>query len=307
MKFTQRLGSAARTAAAPARDRLRQTAALLGDGAEHPPHGRPHAVYVGILDGETLWLALEPTPGTIAVRDTGAGQVVPLVSDLPEGDPRYRDVRASLLELPGDGEAEFEVVVVPAVDAAPKPVWTAPLRGSGATRTPTTRDGRHQWEAERSEDGTLRLHRRPLPPAAVLRSVAVVDDGIELVCGEVAETATDLLMLTKEGEVTATFPLRREGDTVAAVLTAAGLPDTDRPAVRLAIGTRDAHVPIRRRADDLAGPAAAVLLPVLYGDDEQPVFRLRAERPGVLAGRLVLPETTTDAGPDAGPEAGNDA
>ena len=114
-------------------------------------------------------------------------------------------------------------------------------------------------------------------------------------------------MLTKEGEVTATFPLRREGDTVAAVLTAAGLPDTDRPAVRLAIGTRDAHVPIRRRADDLAGPVAAVLLPVLYGDDEQPVFRLRAERPGVLAGRLVLPETTTDAGPDAGPEAGNDA
>lgn len=309
MNFTQRLGSAARAAAAPALNRLRPSAVPDEDG-ERPPRGLPRSAYVGILDGETLWLAVEPTPGVLALRDTATGQVVPLESDLLESDPRYRSVRASLIGVPGGDEAVFEVVVVPAPGAVPTPVWTPPLRGTRATRTPSTRDGRLQWDTERAEDGTLHLRRRPLPAAAELRSVAVVEGGIAVVCGNVPAAATDLLMLGKEDQVTATFPLIRDGDTVTAVLTVQGLPDTDEPAVRLAIGTGESHVAIRRRADDLAAPSPSVLLPVLFDDDAQPRLRLRAERPGVLNARLVLPEST-EPSPDApagnGHDAGNDA
>ena len=276
--------------------------AAVGDGIgrpddetarpEQPPRGAPVAAYAGILDGETLWLALEPTPGRLALREVESGEVVVLDSDVAESDPRYRSVRTSLLDLPGAREALFEAVVVASAGARPKPVWTPPLPPSGPVRIPPTRDGALQFELRRAEGGLLRIHRRPLEPAAELHSIGHVgedaDEAARLVCGRVGDGPADLLMLTEEGEELARFPLEREGDTVTCLITAAALPPAEDVLVRLVVAVGDRRLAILRRANDLAGPQHAVLLPPLHGDDpEVPVLRFRYDRRGALMSRLV--------------------
>lgn len=259
---------------------------------ELPPRGAPVAAYAGILDGETLWLALEPTAGRLALREVESGEVVVLESEVAEGDPRYRSVRTSLLGLPGAREAQFEAVVVASVGARPKPVWTPPLPAPGPVRIPTTRDGTLQFEVRRAEGGLLRIHRRPLEPAAELHSIGRVGDdaaeAVRLVCGRVGDGPADLLMLTEEGEELARFPLERDGDTVTCLFTADALPPVDDLLVRLVIAVGDRRLAIARRANDLAGPQRSVLLPQLHGDDpEVPVLRFRYDRRGALMSRLV--------------------
>ena len=43
-----------------------------------PPRGSPVAAYAGILDGGTLWLAVEAPPGSLALRDD-AGEILSLI------------------------------------------------------------------------------------------------------------------------------------------------------------------------------------------------------------------------------------
>ncbi len=63
--------------------------------------------------------------------------------------------------------------------------------------------------------------------------------------------------------------------------------------LRLAVGTEAAWVRIRRRANDLADPHHAVLLPELYGagpSDRGPRARLRWNPDGLLALRSIDPD-----------------
>lgn len=285
MKFTQRLRAAVGNDADRPDDETARP--------ELPPRGAPVAAYAGILDGETLWLALEPTAGRLALREVESGEVVVLESDVAESDPRYRSVRTSLLDLPGAREALFEAVVVASVGARPKPVWTPPLPAMGPVRIPPTRDGALQFEVRRAEGGLLRIHRRPLEPAAELHSIGHVGDdaaeAVQLVCGRVGDGPAELLMLADEGgEELARFPLERDGDTVTCRITADALPPADDLLVRLVIAVGDRRLAILRRANDLAGPQRAVLLPPLHGDDpEVPVLRFRYDRRGALMSRLV--------------------
>lgn len=245
-----------------------------------PPRGAPVAAYAGILDGQTLWLAVDATPGTLALRDA-AGDVHPLPSDLAEDDPAYRSVRADLLDLPGDDEAAYDVVLVPPSGRDPRLVWIAPF-GKLPTRVPPTRDGRWQLGLGRTEEGMLRVRRsRPAEGLDVL-DLAVGEDGIHVTF--VAGHATEL-RLVEDDTVLAAYPLTRDGDRQTAVIDEASLPEGTGQLGRLLAG----DLPLRRRANDLANPNHAVLLPVLFGDDDPDLARLRLRwsPEGHLVARVV--------------------
>ena len=163
MKVTRRLrdqlGTAAREVAQQAKDRTLERLGRDEDpvpvAAPDSPGNRPQAAFAGVLDGRHLWLAVDATPGTLALRTTGdQGQVVPLASDLAEDDPRYRSVRSDLSTLPGPGAARYEVVIT-APGGKVHRVWTPPLARNEPVRTPAA-DG-VQWQVARSADGTLEL------------------------------------------------------------------------------------------------------------------------------------------------------
>ncbi len=244
-----------------------------------PPRGSPVAAYAGVLDGHTLWLAVEPTAGTLALRDA-EGDVHPLHSDLPEDDPAYRSVRADLLDLPGDAEGGYDVVVVRGSGRAPRTVWTAPFARTLA-RIPPAPDGRWQFALARTDEGMLRVRRsRPAPGLEVL-DLAVDETGIRI-----AFAATDAteLRLVADGTELASYPVIRDGDRAAAVLTGPELEEDTDQVAQLLVG----DLPLRRRRNDLANAQQAVLLPVLFGDDpEHARVRLRWSPDGALVARLV--------------------
>jgi hypothetical protein len=246
------------------------------------------AAYAGILDGHTLWLAVEATPGTLALRDA-AGDVHPLHSDLPEHDPAYRDVRADLLGLPGEDEAAYDVVVVPPGGRAPRLVWVPPFPAS-PTRVPSTPDGRWQLGLARTEEGMLRVRRSRSAPGLDVLDLAVAEDGIRVAFAAGDPSDPDdpgdpgELRLVEEGTVLAAYPLTREGDRQHAVIAEGALPHGTGQLARLLVG----DLPLRRRANDLANPHQAVLLPVLFGDDPDLArLRLRWTPEGHLVARIV--------------------
>lgn len=239
-----------------------------------PPRGAPVSAYAGILDGETLWLAVGAAQGSLALREVGSGQVHPLTSDIAEDDPAYRSVRASLLDLPGDSEAAYDVVL------GSKQVWSAPF-AKGPTRVPQSRDGRWQFALVRTEDGMLRV-RRTSPAAGLdVLDLSVEEDGVRIAF---AGTDATELQLVEDETVLATYPITRDGDRSVAVVTEPGLPEgTGQLGRWIAGGT-----PLRRRANDLGNANYAVLLPVLFGDDpDLGRLRLRWSPEGDLLGRVV--------------------
>ena len=186
MKVTRRLrdqlGSArdvAEQATEKARQRLGRT-----DEAPEPPApdaqgNRPGATFAGVLDGRHLWLAVDATPGSLALREAGpdptTGTVVPLASDLAEDDPRFRSVRSDLAALPGSGAGRYEVVIT-APGGKVHRVWTPPLRRNEPVLTPAS--GEVQWRVARTGDGTLELVREPAPPGALLVGIDIDADDV---------------------------------------------------------------------------------------------------------------------------------
>ncbi|CAI9398877.1 hypothetical protein [Nocardioides sp. T2.26MG-1] len=252
-----------------------------------PPRGSPVAAYAGVLDGHTLWLAVDAVPGTLALRDD-AGGVHVLDSDLPEHDPAYRSVRSDLLDLPGADEGGYDVVVVPARGRTPRTVWTAPFERT-PMRVPPAPGGDWQFALVRTEEGMLRVRRsRPEPRADVLE-VGLTDDGIRVVLAQPPQLGRGepLLLALDGGEVVARYRVERHDDTLVAVITCDGLPEGRDQVVRWALGSPEAWVLTRRRANDLVNPNAAVLLPVLPGPDSEDRLRLRYGPDGALAARVV--------------------
>ncbi len=267
-------------------ERVRRRAdRLTSPAGSTPPAGSAVAVYAGLLDGETLWLAVDAPAGVIALRDTRTGDLVELDNDLDEADPRYLAVRADLGGLGGDAPVSYAVVLVPP-DGAARPLWVAPFPDV-PTVTPPSCDGRAQLGLGRGRDGTLEVTREPLPAAARLRSVSAVPEGIELLLDDVG-AGGDLLLVADDGAVRASWPLVADGDLFRGVLTVDGLPTTGERFGKLAVGTPASSKRIRRRANGLADPHAAVVLPELVGEDpENPVARLRWSPEATLALRLL--------------------
>ncbi|GAB3200470.1 hypothetical protein GCM10027062_20140 [Nocardioides hungaricus] len=156
-----------------------------------------------------------------------------------DGTPALRDASGAVHTLAGDpaggldlpgGEGEWDVLV----DG--EPVTIGPV-AKGTTRVPP--DGPWQCDLVRTDAGTLRVRRDRRAPGVDVLGFAVEGDGVRV---------------TLAGEVTAV----RVGD--------ASFPVVDGSAVLTSgpTGPVRAHpgdLPLRRRANDLATPGQAVLLP----------------------------------------------
>jgi hypothetical protein len=233
--------------------------------APDAPGSRPRAAYAGVLDGRHLWLAIDATPGTLAVREPRTGQVVPLASDLAEDDPHYRSVRTDLALLPGDDATRYEVVVT-APGGKVHRVWTPPIARNEPVLTPA-RDG-VQWQVARSDDGTLELTRRPAPEGAVLVGIEeALDETVTLRIGGVPDDAELRLVDDESGQVLLTRPMTVEDGVAVATLT----PDLVPGGEGLSTSVHAGDLPVRRRANELARPDTAVLLPQHQSEDGQSV------------------------------------
>ena len=225
-----------------------------------------------MLDGRSLWLAVDARPGSLGLRQTGSGDVIALSGDLPEDQPAYRSTRVDLATLPGTGEAAYDVVVVPSGGRSAKPVWTPPL----AAATAAVIDG-SRWELRRSAEGNLRLTRVVVPAAAELTAIATEGDGIRVT----TEPGGELALVGEDDAVAATY--------ADGVLTADALTGATPQLTRVTAGGQ----PIRRRDNDLTDPGRAVPLPELYavepGHEDHVRLRLRWSGDGLLMARILEP------------------
>lgn len=267
-----------------------------------PPPGSPVAAYAGILDGRTLWLAIEAVAGSLALRPTGGVDVIAVRSDLAEDQPAYRSIRIDLGDLGGEDPASYDVVLVPPGGGNAKPVWSHPLAQGGPITVPPGPDGRTQHALARTDDGFLQIRRRRLEPASELRRIELLDGGIELTVARVPDAEPTLVLLDQESAAVASYPLEDVEAGWRAVVASDDLPVGTGVMLRVGVGTGDAWVPVRRRHNDLANANAAVLLPQVY-DDESDRPRLRPRWAAGALLQLRLPKAgPADGEPDAEPE-----
>jgi len=310
VKVTQRLGQrlgglgeVARTASEQARERVRERRGHSEHdqpARQDDPGNRPRVAFAGVLDGLHLWLAIDATPGSLALREHGGSRVWPLTSDLTEDDPRYRSVRADLADPagaagaagsgdPGDtGERRYDVVVT-APGGKVHRVWTPPLPAPGPMRTPTTGTGQHpvRWDLARTPDGTLQVTRTPAPPGVILRAIGTDPDGTVTLDLDDAPAGADLRLTDEEsGEVLVTLPIppaSPDGRSRVAVA-----PDDIPGTVGLSATISVGDLPVRRRANDLSQPDAAVLLPQHQSDDDSAGSAERVAERRHAAGTTVV-------------------
>lgn len=219
------------------------------------------ATYAAVLDGVHLWLDVE---GTVAVRE---GRTTTELGPAP----------CDLSRLAAqDGAATYDVLVDDA------PVRLEPRAGSPLTRTPLSPDGRTQWEVEPGEP--LRLHRSTVEPTARLDAVTLHGDAIGL---QLSQTrGHHLLLLDTDDQVLTTLPATADNGAVLAQVAVENLPDGYVGVLRVAVGTEQEWLRVRRRDNDLADPNHAVLLPELHADGRL-VARLRWNPDGLLALRVL--------------------
>jgi hypothetical protein len=234
----------------------------------------PVATYAAVLDGAHLWLDLD---GPVSARDTDTQDVTEL-----GGHP---------CDLGGLTGTSYDVLV------GTSPVELATDLERPTRRTPLAPDGVTRWEVGRGDDGRLRLTRRTVAATAELDAIDVRGDRVHLrirPAGEV-EPGCHLLLLDTDDQVLATLPATAHEGLVETLIGVDDLPAGWFGMLRLAVGTEASWVRIRRRANDLADPHHAVLLPELYADvgelaTHEPRARLRWNPDGLLALRSIDPD-----------------
>jgi hypothetical protein len=261
-----------------------------GDGA---PSRGPVAAYAGILDGQHLWLTLE-SGEPAALLDAAAGTSYEL-----------SDVTDLLSLLPRD-EATYDVV------QDGRPVWGPPLATGDPTRVPVSPDGLTQLSLDRTEDGRLHLTRRPVAPTALLEAIELRDGQVHLTLlpPDGVEPGTHLLLLDGSDELLDQLPVAGQDGRVEALVGVTHLPAGYFGIVRLALGTEESWVRIRRRRSDLADPHRAVLLPELHDASDEdaeadaPRARFRWNPDSHLVLRVLDPAEHTGPGGTVIPLAG---
>jgi hypothetical protein len=233
-------------------------------------NGAATATYAAVLDGVHLWLDLD---GPVSVRDTDSKAVIEL------GEPPH--------DLAGLSGSTYDVLagkVAVRLAAPPEPL---------PTRTPLAPDGTTLWEVVRLDDGRLQLARRTVPATAELDAVDVRGDRVHLRVRPpgAVEPGCHLLLLDTDDQVRATLPATAHEGLVETLIAVDDLPAGYFGMLRLAVGSEKAWVRIRRRANDLADPHHAVLLPELYEPArDQARARLRWNPDGLLALRSIDPD-----------------
>jgi hypothetical protein len=232
------------------------------------------ATYAAVLDGAHLWLDVD---GPVSVREADGRGVTEL------GEHPY-----DLTPLTGTAYS---------VLAGKAPVRLAGAPVQDLTRTPLAPDGVTQWQVDTLDDGLLRLTRRAVAPTAELEAVDVRGDRVHLQIRPVdgVEPGCHLLLLDTGDQVLATVPATAHDGLVETLLGVDDLPAGYFGVLRLAVGADTSWVRIRRRANDLADPNHATLLPELFENvselgTDRPRARLRWNPDGLLALRSIDPD-----------------
>jgi hypothetical protein len=273
--------------------------------AEYDHARGPVAAYAGILDGRHLWLAVEPTDDTLALRDTAGGDLIELEARPEEllGGVSHKGVRSDLTALvgaaePGGDDATYDVVVKGTRLLPAKPLWSPALPDDGVARTPPTPEGRTLFSLERTDDGHLRVRRTALAATAELDAVDVRGDRVHLRIRppDDLEPGCHLLLLDQDDQLLETVPATTHEGLVETLVGVDDLPADFFGMLRPAVGTEQSWVRIRRRSNDLADPNHAVLLPELFATDahgglsDHPRARFRWNPDGLLAVRSIDPD-----------------
>jgi hypothetical protein len=244
----------------------------------------PVAAYAAVLDGRHLWLALPGEhSGTLALRPDG-GDLLDLGAVRTE---RWLEARADLETLLPAEDATYDVVLKGSRLKPAKPVHAEPFT-TDVGKVPVTSDRTAVLDLERTEDGRLRLRRRGVAPTAVLDAVELRGERVHLTLGGVATAGCHLLFLDQDDAVLGQLPVTAHDGVVEALVGLDDLPAGHFGMLRLAVGTPDRPVRVRRREDDLLDANRAVLLPELLEDDEVRA-RLRWNPDGLLAVRHLAP------------------
>jgi hypothetical protein len=232
--------------------------------------GAVTATYAAVLDCVHLWLDVD---GPVSVREADAQAGTEL------GDHPY-----DLSSLTGSA---YDVLV------GKHPVSLAAPPEPTPAKTPLAPDGVTQWAVIRRDDGRLQLTRRTVPATAELVAVDVRGHRVHLRIqppGGV-EPGCHLLLLDTDDQVLATLPATAHEGLVETLIGVDDLPAGYFGMLRLAVGTDAVWARVRRRANDLADPHHAVLLPELYEPDrDQARARLRWNPDGLLALRSIDPD-----------------
>jgi hypothetical protein len=224
------------------------------------------ATYAAVLDGIHLWLDVE---GPVAVRDESG--TVTALGPAP-------------CDLSGLTASSYDVL------AGTSPLSLEPVQGSALKRTPLSPDGLTQWEVIPGEP--LRLARRTVEATAELDAVDVRGDRVRLRIQphDGVEPGGHLLLLDADDHVRATLPVTAHEGLLEAVVGVDDLPAGYVGMLRPVVGTEARWVRIRRRANDLADPHHAVLLPELYAEADRARARFRWNPDGLLALRSIDPD-----------------
>jgi hypothetical protein len=178
-----------------------------------PASGSRRATYARILDGETLWLALESDATTVTLKYAG-GELAQPTEPEPGGLVSARVRLGPLTDIPGH---RFEVAVL----AGGSPVvWSsAPAPGPVRAAIPT-RDRRWRWRMAADRD-ELTLIRLPVEPGIVVTRIDSDALGVhlELSDGRILDVPDDA-DLTVGG-----LPLVRAHDDLKRPNFAVALPD----------------------------------------------------------------------------------
>jgi hypothetical protein len=244
--------------------------------------GTPVATYAAVLDGSHLWLHVEGAggdDGPVVLWDTDTKAAFE-VGDAP-------------FDLAGLTGTTYDVVVN-RMHVQLATDLTRPL-----SRTPLAPDGVTQWDLARLDDGHLQLVRTTVPPTAELDAIDVQGDRVHLrirPAGEI-ELGCHLLLLDTDDQVLESLPVTAHDGLLEALVSVDDLPAGYFGVLRLAVGTDESWVRIRRRRNDLADANHAVLLPELYAVDpdgepvpDRPRARFRWNPDGLLAVRSLDPD-----------------
>jgi hypothetical protein len=240
------------------------------------------AVFARVIDGDSLWLAVDGAPaGSRAALVRGKEQL-PLDDDADDAAAaaaadRYLSVRADLTRLDWEAGTPYQLCVGGPRDWTP--VTSAELPRLDPVRVPTSRDGEWRHELRRADDGTLTLTREPRSPGIPYAGLGVEDDAVVVTLAD--GTVTELVLDADGTEV------RRPVAGGRCEVRPSDLPDAAGVSYRVLARTPSGDRPVVRRDHDLARPNRALLLPEIADADGVATLRVRIEQDGALVVRRL--------------------
>lgn len=241
-----------------------------------PANARP-ATYADIVEGRQLTLVLEH-PGVRYALRLGDRTVPLAASAIDPADPEAAvllDLTAAT-GLPHSWQADL------VVDG--EPVWVPPSVGDSPVLPPPAPDGQRRFRVTRGRRGVLGVEQLAVPACVPVEGFALVDDGVELRIAGSGE-----VVLAGDADDLTRVPVTNGPAGSRAVLTVEHPPRGAVEGVALLLDDGVRRLPLGRRANDLARPGGAVVLPTLY-DGDRPRLRLRFRQDGTLVGDVPAPE-----------------